>query len=276
MHTRKKPLLTVCGLDGVLAPLMGTAAQSCDLAAAQLFCMLGGKLTVFTHRAPAAVRAALGRGTTSLPAVTCGGALLYDLNKDCLVQSRPITVEAGRRILNFVREEMEHTGVVGVNEHGQTYLLQASREAQVLLNSEGGEYHLAPPDADSPSWCKLSICAPAAQIAQFKHFMIQNPDLPVSVLRYDLCTLELVAAQVQPRETFRELCRQAGCLPQDVAAVTTQPQDLPWAACAGQLLTMNEAPEVLQASAHERLGYYYKGAMGAYLYDLAADLQPKL
>lgn len=276
MEIQSRSSLIISGLEGVLAPQMGSSAQPCDLESARLFCMLGGKLAVYTHRAPAAVRAALGKGTVSLPAVTCGGALIYDLNKDCLVQMRPITIQAGREILQYVRDQLPHAGVVGVDDHARTCLLRANREAQLLLNSEGGEYELLPVEAASPSWCKLSVCAPPYQLAQFKSFLLSRPDLPITIIRQDLIALELVTAQVQPRETMRYLCNLANCMQQDTTAVIAQPQDMTWAPYAGKILTMSDAQESLRACGSGELGYYHKGAMGEYLYHMAAQMQKDL
>lgn len=276
MENQSRSSLIISGLEGVLTAQVGAVAQPCDLESARLFCMLGGKLTVYTYRSPAAVRASLGKGTVSMPAVTCGGALIYDLNKDCLVQTRPITIQAGRQILEFVRDHLPHAGVVGVDDHARTCLLGASREAQIFLNSEGGEYELLPIEAASPSWCKLTICAPSYQLAQLKSFLASRPDIPVTIVRQDLITLELVTAQVQPRETIRYLCNMANCMQQDTVAVIAQPQDMTWAPYAGKIVTMSDAQESLRACSSAQLGYYHKGAMGEYLYHLAVQMQAEL
>ncbi len=276
MEIRSRSSLIVSGLECVLAPLMGSAAQPCDLASARLFCMLGGKLAIYTHCAPAAVRAALGKGTVSLPAVTCGGALIYDLDKDCLVQTRPITIQSGREILQFVKEQLPRAGVVGVDDHGQTCLLRGSREAQLLLNSEGGGYELLPAEEASPSWCKLSVCAPPYQLALLKNFLASRPDLPVTIIRQDMVALELVTAQVQPRETIRYLCNLANCTRQETTAVIAQPQDMTWAPYTGNILTMSDAQESVRACSSGQLGYYHKGAMGEYLYQRASEMQSDL
>lgn len=272
MEIPARPPLVVCGLEGVFAPPVGAAAQPCDLACAQLFCAVGGRLAVFTHRAPAAVRAVLGPRAINLPAATCGGALLYDLGRDCMVQSRPISIQAGKALLQFALAELPHAGVVGVTDQGQTYLLRASREAQMLLNREAGPYGVIPPEQAGRSWCKLSICAPAKAMARAGAYLKSRPDLPLTVLRQEPFALEIVAAQVQPQETMRRLCGLAGCVQQQAVAVMAQAQDTAWAAHTGRVLVMGDAPAALKKLAHDVLWPYRNGGLGEYLYRQAALL----
>ncbi len=265
--------LTVCGLEGVLAPLRGAEAQACDLAAAQLFHKLGGQLTVFTQRSPAAVKAALGRGVTSLPVVCCGGAMLYDLNKTSLVQARAMTVQASRAVLQFALEELGRVGVVGVDSRGNTCLLRANREAQMLLNREGGAYQVLPPEDSSTEWCKLAVCGSAKENARMEAFLQERSDLPVRVLHQDSFSIELVAAQINAQEVMCALCSMAGCVQQQTTAIVSQTKDEDWSLHAGRVLAMGDAPEEMRQRAQGVLGSYRNGGLGEYLYQRARSMQ---
>lgn len=276
MNTPTMPLLTVCGIEGVFTDGKGAGPQSCDVACAKLFCKVGGKLAVFSTRAPAAVQQIVGRDVVSLPAVTCGGALLYDLNRDCMVQARPISVQAGRTILDFVLSELPRTGVVGVSDRAATCMLASSSEAQALLDREGGAYQMIPPEDAGRSWCKLSICGPQDEVDRMKTYLSIHHELPVNVLRQDDNTVELVTAQVQPGEGLRTLCRLAGCMEQQAAAVIAEPDELSWADGAGELVVMGDAAESLRSHASEVLESRCQGGLGQYLYCRAALKQGDL
>lgn len=265
--------LTVCGLEGVFAPSMGADAQGCDLAAARLFQKLGGQLTVFTNRSPAAVKAALGRQVTSLPVVCCGGAMLYDLNKTSLFQARTMTMQASRSVLHFALEELNRAGVVGVDAHGNTCLLRASREAQMFLNREGGTYQLLPPEEAGAEWCKLAICGSPKENTRMQNFLQDRPDLPIRVLHQDVFSIELVAAQINAQEVMCALCSMAGCVQQQTTAIVSQTKDMEWAAHAGMILAMGDAPEEIRRQCHGTLGTYRSGGLGEYLYRKAKAMQ---
>ena len=273
MANSQTPSLIVCGLEGVLAPGMGSASQSCDLTAAQLYSAVGGHLTIFTQRSPAAVRAALGGSAVNLPVAACGGAVLYNLQKDCLFQSRAIMALTGRELIRFAMDNLTHPGIIGVDELGRTRLLCASREAQMVLNREGGAYDVLPMESAGDRWCKLVICAGGHQIEKIQEHLENNPDLPVSVMRQDAYSIELVSSRVSPEETMERLCALAGCEQQQTTAVVVQEYDLGWAQYTGEIVALGDASDEVKNSAQKVLGTYRSGSMAEYLYGHAAAMQ---
>ena len=84
MRSALSEYLVICDMDNTLLTAK-EGVPDCNRAVIRLFTELGGLFTVATGRPPASIRAALRGIPLSVPAISCNGALLYDLSRESVL-----------------------------------------------------------------------------------------------------------------------------------------------------------------------------------------------
>ena len=131
--------LVLCDLDHLLLGADGNLTQVVrDVL--QLFCSRGGKLTVFSQRAPRALRAVLGSVRLSAPALVCGGTMAFHYADGT---SRQLCSFAGQDEDLFLRmPAVTGVGIALQMKDGTTRVLRMSEALEQHLRQEWTPYLL--------------------------------------------------------------------------------------------------------------------------------------
>lgn len=139
MSTSLESTLVLCDLDNLLLGADGNLTQVVrDVL--QLFCSRGGRLTVFSQRAPRAVRAILGSVRLAAPALVCGGTMAFHYADGT---SRQLCSFAGQDEDIFLRlPAVTGVGIALQMKDGTTRVLRMSEALERHLRQEWTPYLL--------------------------------------------------------------------------------------------------------------------------------------
>ena len=266
--------LVLCDLDALLLGADGNLTQVVrDVL--QLFTSRGGRFTVFSQRAPRAVRSVLGSIRLSAPALLCGGTLAYSFAEG---GGQPLcSFEALGSDFFAKLPAAQGVGIALQMRDGSTRVLRMSRCLEQHLRQEWTPFVLS---------CAADICggevlrvllyqdekrAPALQL--FEKALGESA-APLCAERMAPDTLVLTPRGVTGEAMLAQVCQAGQTGPEDLLVVAGSLPLLELARAAGQSAAAADAPAELRLAARRvTLTDCAGGAAAEVLYRLVRDAE---
>jgi hydroxymethylpyrimidine pyrophosphatase-like HAD family hydrolase len=188
-------------------------------------------------------------GHTGL-AICANGAVLYDLHREQVVESFPLTVEVVRDIVGRLREALPDVGFAlesmrGFAHEPAYHPEVADPEATVQTVDELLAEELTDDAAPVKLLARHGTLDPDTLLAKAREVIGDVAELTHSSTSG---LLEVSAAGISKATTLARVCAERGIPAAEVVAFGDMPNDLPMLAWAGQAWAMGNAhPDVLAA-----------------------------
>ena len=268
MIERLADILVISDMDNTLLTAK-SGIPACNRAAIDLFCALGGRFTVATGRPPASLRAARGRPRLSVPAVCCGGSVLYDFDQEKAVYRRTMETSGARQAVEEVMAEFPTVGVEIYTGNGDIRMLRTNRVTQMHMVDEQLACVLQPPDTLPDGWLKVIFAADAPLLEKVEHFIARRSYPDVHFLRTNAMYFEIMPQGVGKASGLERLCARLAVPMENVIFIGDYYNDLDLMQMAGHSVAVANAPREVQAAADEvTLNRCADGGVGEYLYKL--------
>lgn len=268
MIERLADILVVSDMDNTLITAK-SGIPACNRAAIDLFCSLGGRFTVATGRPPASIRAAMGSQRLSVPAVCCGGSLLYDFAKEEAVYRRAMPADAVRQTVEEIMTRFPAVGVEIYTGDGDIRLLHTNRVIQMHMVDERLACVLQPADTLPDQWLKVIFAAEGPLLEQVERFVADTSFPDFYFLRTNTMYFEIMPQGVGKASGLERLCARLAVPMENVVFIGDYYNDLELMKLAGHSVAVANAPREVRAAADEvTLNRCADGGVGEYLYKL--------
>lgn len=274
MRPTLRDSLILCDMDNTLL----TAAEgipSCNRTVIRLFVEMGGRFTVATGRPPESIRAALGDIRLSLPAISCNGSLILDLDTGSVLQSAALDKMQAAMAIRDIHETFPGVGVAVMAGAGEMYTVYANSYTHALQVNEHIGSIACPLESVPDGWLKVIFAAKpevvdrVARYTKTRYYGKDNYFVRTNSIYY-----EIMPAGVSKASALQQLCGLVGVSPQNVVAIGDYYNDLELMRAAGYAVAVANAPAQVKAEADEvTTCACTEGGVGEFLYKLAMGRQ---
>lgn len=261
--------LIFCDMDNTLLSAK-EGMPACNATVIKLFIQMGGHFTVATGRPPESVRAALGDIRLSLPAITCNGALLYDLAADKVLRRSTLNQEQAADAIEDILKKFPRMGVEIMAGAGEMYVIQANSYTHAHQVDEHIGSVACPLESVPDGWLKVVFASDPetirklGQYAKSRYYGRENYFSATNSIY-----LEIMPLGVSKASGLRDLCTLIGEPLQKTLVIGDYYNDLDIMKMAGHSVAVANAPAEVKANADEvTICNCMEGAVGEYLYGL--------
>lgn len=269
MRSPLSEYLVICDMDNTLL----TAKEGlppCNRTVIRLFTELGGRFTVATGRPPASIRAAMQGIELSAPAISCNGALLYDLSRDTVLYRATLDRAQAAAAIADILPKFPRLGVEVMAGNGEMYVLQANEYTHAHQVDEQLGSIACPIECVPDGWVKVVFAADPetirklGQYAKTRYYGRDNYFLPTNSIY-----LEIMPVGVSKATGMHTLCDLMGLPTKRTIVIGDYYNDLELMRQAGYAVAVANAPAEVKASADTvTTCTCTEGAVGEYLYQL--------
>ena len=269
MRSPLSEYLVICDMDNTLL----TAKEGlppCNRTVIRLFTELGGRFTVATGRPPASIRAAMQGIELSVPAISCNGALLYDLSRDTVLYRATLDRAQAAAAIADILPKFPRLGVEVMAGNGEMYVLQANEYTHAHQVDEQLGSIACPIECVPDGWVKVVFAADPetirklGQYAKTRYYGRDNYFLPTNSIY-----LEIMPVGVSKATGMHTLCDLMGLPTKQTIVIGDYYNDLELMRQAGYAVAVANAPAEVKASADTvTTCTCAEGAVGEYLYQL--------
>jgi Cof subfamily protein (haloacid dehalogenase superfamily) len=234
-------------LDGTLLRSDGSVSER-TLAALEAVRTEGIAVVVVTARPPRRVREIALRSAVQGLALCGNGSILYDLDRDCILEQTAVEIEHAHALVTSLRRVLP--GVAFGIEAGARY----GRESHYAIQAEHAHDAL---DEAMLTADALELCALGATKVIVQHAATRLPELlrivrdhagPLSATHSGSNFVEVGPAGLTKAVALAALCERMGIEAREVIAFGDMPNDLPMLQWAGTgVAVANAHPDVLAA-----------------------------
>ena len=213
----------------------------------------GVPVVLVTARPPRVARVLAARVGVGGPLICCNGAIVYDPERDEIVQHRPFEASAAAALIEAIRAAAP--GACFAAEIGFVYGREPAYRALGASNPGGEPFDVVQEQLLDDA---LALCRDGATKLMVRH-ADHAADALAALLRELLgeaavvthsggSFVELLAPGVHKAAALAVVCQERGILAAEVVAFGDMPNDLPMLAWAGRAIAVaNAHPEVLAA-----------------------------
>ena len=269
MRSPLSEYLVICDMDNTLL----TAKEGlppCNRTVIRLFTELGGLFTVATGRPPESIRAAMQGIELSVPAISCNGALLYDLSRDTVLYRATLDRAQATAAIADILPKFPRLGVEVMAGNGEMYVLQANEYTHAHQVDEQLGSIACPIECVPDGWVKVVFAADPetirklGQYAKTRYYGRDNYFLPTNSIY-----LEIMPVGVSKATGMHTLCDLMGLPTKRTIVIGDYYNDLELMRQAGYAVAVANAPAEVKASADTvTTCTCTEGAVGEYLYQL--------
>ena len=260
-------LLVVSDMDNTLLTAK-EGVPACNRATIQLFRELGGRFTVATGRSPESIRAALDGTALSCPAITCGGSLLYDMEKRQALASQFLPRQEAMETIRTILGEFPDMGVEVMGREGRLYILRANRYTQAHVQDERMHCTLCPMEETPEDWTKVVFAADPVTLASLRAFTATLSPQGMYFIHTNLIYFEIMPAGASKAQGLRRLCAMEGIPLENTIVIGDYYNDIDLMRAAGHAVAVANAPTEVKLEADEVVSSCRNGGVGEYLYRL--------
>lgn len=272
MKPTLKDHIVLCDMDNTLL----TAADglpSCNRTVIKLFVEMGGRFTVSTGRPPQSIRAALGDIKLSLPAISCNGALLVDMNANTVLHRSTLDRMQATIAIRDIQQHYPQIGVEIMAGAGEMYVTHANRYTHSHQVDEHIGSIVCPLENVPDGWIKVVFAADPNTIDQLERYVKTRYYGQENYFTHtNSIYFEIMPGGVSKASALQELCAMAGVPVENAVVIGDYYNDLEIMRLAGYSVAVNNAPSAVKAAADEvTICDCADGAVGEYLYKLISQ-----
>lgn len=200
-------VMVVSSLEGAMLDTKGNLAKA-NKEVVQLYCERGGHFTVASNRTPAYVAAMLKNIPVTDPVICCGGAVIYDVNRNEYVAQRMLHTEQAREMLEAVLVAFPQVGAIVQRQDGTLCVVQANQYTHTYMQQERSGYLLAQAEDVQAPWVRVIFTGKTDQMDRLEQYAERHKhgDKIALVRASDDCC-HLLAANVSKGNAVRELAQ---------------------------------------------------------------------
>ncbi|NLW78411.1 MAG: HAD family phosphatase [Ruminococcaceae bacterium] len=262
-----KDLLVVSDMDGTLLT-SDMRLLGCNLETIRLFRALGGHFTVATGRVHSSVQMYPDLVEVIDPAITCGGCVLYDFQKNVAAKSTVLQRVVARRAVRDILERFPAVGIMVMADDMRNYRMSPSRMIEKLADEEKMAYFIRPDEDYPEEWNKVLFAGPPELLVQVADY-VKNRTYPgVYFVHTSPTYFEMMPKGVSKASALHELCGLLGIQMKHTIMIGDYLNDLDIMKQAGHAVAMGNAPVEVQMAADEVIATNDQGGVGQFLYAL--------
>ncbi|MEG0910677.1 MAG: Cof-type HAD-IIB family hydrolase [Ruthenibacterium sp.] len=262
-----RDILVITDMDNTLL----TAAQGipqCNLASIELFCKRGGRFTVASGRTVESVGHYLDKLTLSVPAITCGGGVLYDYNAKRVLQSFVLPKEVATQALLEIQNAFPHIGIEIMAENGRIYVIRGNQYTYEHTLHEHLHYTVSRLSDIAVGWNKVLFACDNDTLLQIKAFVEKRVYAGVTFLATNTIYFEMMPVGVTKGTALVALCNYLQISRYNTVVIGDYYNDIDLMQAAGYAVAMQNAPPEVKAIANEVTDTCLNGGVGQFLYRL--------
>lgn len=261
--------LVVCDMDNTLLTAK-EGMPSCNETVIRLFTEMGGLFTVATGRPPKSIRAALGSLKLSLPAISCNGALLYDMATESVIHRANLERVQATAAIEDIMAKFPRVGVEVMAGDGEMFVLRANSYTHAHQVDEKIGSTACTAECVPDGWVKVVFAADPesirklAQYAKMHYYGRDNYFLVTNKIY-----LELMPVRASKATALHDLCALMNIPQKKTIVIGDYYNDLEIMKEAGFAVAVANAPAEVKATANlVTMCRCEEGAVGEYLYQL--------
>lgn len=202
-----KEVMVVSSLEGAMLDTKGSLAKA-NKEVIQLYCERGGHFTVASNRTPTYVAAMLKDIPVTEPVICCGGAVIYDINRNEYVAQRTLHTEQAKEMLEAILVAFPQVGAIIQRQDGVLCVVQANQYTHAYIEREKSGYLLIQAADVQAPWVRVIFTGKADQMDRLEQYAERRKhgDKIALVRAADDCC-HLLAANVSKGNAVRELAQ---------------------------------------------------------------------
>ncbi|MEG1270936.1 MAG: Cof-type HAD-IIB family hydrolase [Ruthenibacterium sp.] len=262
-----KDILVVADMDNTLLTAQQGIPQ-CNLASIDLFCKRGGRFTVASGRTVESVRHYLDRLTLSVPAITCGGGVLYDYGKQSVLQNFLLPKEIATQAIVEIENAFPHIGIEIMAENGCIYVIKGNQYTYEHLLHEHLHYIVSRIGDIHVGWNKVLFACDHDTLLQIEAFVKNRIYDGITFLATNTIYFEIMPVGVTKGTALTTLCDYLQIPRANTIVIGDYYNDIDLMQAAGYAVAMQNAPAKVKAIANEVTDTCLNGGVGQFLYKL--------
>lgn len=262
-----KDILVVTDMDNTLLTAQN-GIPPCNLETIKLFISLGGNFTVATGRTIESVRRYLPQLPLSAPAITYGGAVLYDFANERRIQSKTINKQSALSAIKAVADNFYNVGIEIMAENGHIYVIAANEYTYKHTLHEKLEYIMCEPESIKCQWNKVLFATSNKQQHEISVFLNAKRYEGVYFIATHKNYFEIMTCNASKGIALHELCSFLNIPVENSIAIGDYFNDLELMKSAGYSVAVKNAPKEVQQAANEITASCTEGGVGQFIYNL--------
>lgn len=266
-------ILVVADMDGTLLS-SNHELLPCNLETIRLFKELGGNFTVATGRMFSSVGMYSDLAPLIAPAITCGGGVIYDFEKDAAAKSTVLPHVAARQALRDVINAFPEIGILVVGDDMRIYQVALSDSLQSLIKIENMNYFFRPEEDLPDFWDKVTFAGPPELIPAVEEYLAHRTYPGIYFVRSGPTYLEMMPEGVSKGTALHDLCELMGIPIRRTYVIGDYFNDMEMMNQAGYAVAVENAPQEVKDIADEVVASNDDGGVGRFLYSLIQEYAP--
>ncbi len=266
-------ILVVSDIDNTLLS-MAHGMPSVNRTTIELFCRMGGNFTLATGRTNESVRHHLGDLPLTAPAITYGGAVIYDFQHDLRIKNAVLPMGEAMRAVEDVMARFPGIGVEVMTADGHIYVVQSNEYTHRHTEYERLIYTLRPLQDIPPRWNKVLFACEPPLMPQLRHFVDGQRYEGVYFIATNAMYFEVMPAGVSKASALAELCGYMHIPMENTVVIGDYFNDIGMMQAAGRAVAVGNAPAEVRLAAGEVTAACDDGGVAQVLYGLLRRLGP--
>ncbi len=268
-----KDLLVVCDIDNTLLSVSGGLPEVNRLTI-DLFTSLGGRFTVATGRTTESVQRHLSHLHLTAPAITYGGAVIYDFEKKEWLKNAVLPHDSAMQALCDVRDAFPGIGIEVMTSDGRLYVVQSNEYTHHHTVYERLIYTMSPLGEFSPKWNKVLFACGHETLLKVQEFVSGRQYPGLYFIATNSIYFEIMPEGVSKGAALRELCGMLQIPRENTIVIGDYYNDMEMMKAAGRSVAMGNAPKEVREIADAVTASCEDGGAAQVLYGLIRQYAP--
>ncbi|MDL2293451.1 Cof-type HAD-IIB family hydrolase [Ruminococcaceae bacterium OttesenSCG-928-D13] len=262
-----RDILVVSDMDGTLLGPDHQLAPA-DMETIRLFIALGGHFTVATGRTFASIAMYPELKAVIDPAITCGGAVIYDFAKNEAAKSFVLPHLAARQAMRDLLKCFPGLGAMVMGNDMRLYKVAHSEQLMDLIQIEKMTYFTRPGEDLPAEWNKVLFAGPDDVLSEVQEYTKNRTYPGVYFVKTNEFYYEMMPKGVSKGSALDELCTLLGVSIKNTVVIGDYYNDLAIMKKAGHAVAMENAPQEVLDASDEQTASNQQSGVGQYLYKL--------
>lgn len=262
-----KDIIIVLDMDNTLLTAQ-KGIPLCNIETIKLFISLGGNFTVATGRTVESVRRYLPQLPLSAPAITYGGAVLYDFANERRIQNKIINKKSALAAIKAVQDNYYGIGIEIMAENGEIYVVAANEYTYKHTLLEKLKYIICQPEHILCEWNKVLFATSNKQQHEISAFLNAKHYDGIYFIATHKNYFEIMTSNASKGIALHELCSYLNIPVENSIAIGDYFNDLEIMKAAGYAVAVKHAPIEVQKVADEITASCTEGGVGQFIYSL--------